>query len=332
MLGGLPGAAALTSVATIQPVLPPITTTPPSSQLTISTSQALPIPTYVLADSSLQVPALPSCGGVILSPALDPIPQHLVQRIRLGRFVEMQELLSDNIALHDQVEAIQGVTNAASFPLLLRTRQREVTSLISWVYCFTVFIAVQTSDHTAREMLAYCRLIIREALRHGGQGWQEYDRTFRRQREINPSLTWSSLLPDLQAATILGQRQGQGTFCSLCRGSDHSNMQCALASLHQPGSTPLPPSLETSTQRYQTRRPNQPLQPVCTSWNMGACMFPGRCNFSHVCATCSLAHRAKDCADTPEESIYRRGRRRGQGPSNRQQSQPSQPLGGTSKP
>ena len=115
---------------------------------------------------------------MILSPALDPIPQRLVQRIRLGRFIGMHELLSDNIAPHEQVETIQGVANAASLPLLLRTRQREVTSLISWVYCFTTFIAVQTSDQLAREMLAYCQLTIREALRHGGHGWQDYDRTF----------------------------------------------------------------------------------------------------------------------------------------------------------
>ena len=93
MHGGLPGAAVLTSVATIHPMLPPSTTTPPSSQSTNSISQALPIPTYVLANSPLQVPVLPSSGGVILSPALDPILQHLVLRIRLGRFVEMQELL-----------------------------------------------------------------------------------------------------------------------------------------------------------------------------------------------------------------------------------------------
>ena len=105
---------------------------------------------------------------------------------------------------------------------------------------------------------------------------------FRHQRNINPSLTWSSLLPDLQAATILGQRQEQGTFCSLCQGSHHSNTQCALASLHQPGSTPLTPSLKMNTQRYKVRHPDQLLQPVCTSWNMGACMFPGQCNF-HMC-------------------------------------------------
>ena len=40
----------------------------------------------------------------------------------------MHELLSDNNALHEQVEAIQGVANAVSLHLLLRTCQREVTS------------------------------------------------------------------------------------------------------------------------------------------------------------------------------------------------------------
>ena len=47
--------------------------------------------------------------GMIVSPALQPIPaRRLVRRIRAGKFVEMRDLLSDNVVLHDQLEAIQG--------------------------------------------------------------------------------------------------------------------------------------------------------------------------------------------------------------------------------
>ena len=31
-------------------------------------------------------------------------------------------------------------------------------------------LAIQTNDHLSRQMLAYSRLIIREALHHGGPG------------------------------------------------------------------------------------------------------------------------------------------------------------------
>ena len=307
-LGVMLPAASLVSVV----ALSTFGTTPALSNLSHSGTAPLPTTTVSLA-SPVPTPVVsPTVAAMVLSPALDPVPQRLVQRIRAGLFVEMRELLGDNIALHDQLEAVQAHTTLVALPSMCRTRQREVPSLVSWLYCFLTYVAVRTSDPAARDMLAYGRLIAREALRHGGRGWQEYDRTFRRQRELDPTLPWNTLLPDLQATTILGQRKGGGTFCTLCRGSDHTNQLCALASLQQqvpPSGPPLEPS-----QRYPRRYPSQP-GPICTSWNNGACAYPGRCNFRHVCATCSLAHRARDCPDTPDDSPYRRSSRRDRPPA-----------------
>ena len=55
-------------------------------------------------------------------------------------------------------------------------------------------------DPTTRDQLAYARLIIREALRHGGAGWLDYDRAFRQQAAADPSLRWNTLLPGLLAS------------------------------------------------------------------------------------------------------------------------------------
>ena len=103
---------------------------------------------------------------------------------------------------------------------------REVTSLPMWCFCFLGYVADRTSDPLTRNMLAYGRLLIREANRHDGQGWMDYDRAFRQQVAADPSLPWNTLHPGLQAATILGQRsgQGQGLLSTLCRGSDHSGL------------------------------------------------------------------------------------------------------------
>ena len=62
------------------------------------------------------------------------IPAHLVRRIRAGKYVEMRDLLSDNVALHDQLEAIQGPLVNAVTPGVLRPQVREVSSLISWFF------------------------------------------------------------------------------------------------------------------------------------------------------------------------------------------------------
>ena len=42
--------------------------------------------------------------GLILSPSSDPIPHQLISRIQAGEFVEMRDLLADDISLHNQLE------------------------------------------------------------------------------------------------------------------------------------------------------------------------------------------------------------------------------------
>ena len=41
-------------------------------------------------------------------------------------------------------------------------------------------------------MLAYAHLKVREAQRHGGSGWLDYDRVFRQQEALDPSLRWNT--------------------------------------------------------------------------------------------------------------------------------------------
>ena len=156
----------------------------------------------------------------------DPIPHRLVSGIQLGKFIEMRDLLADNISLHNQLEDFQGHI-WPSTPAYLRPKLREVPSLSSWVYCFCAYIVVLTPDACTRELLAYCRLIIREARRHGGTCWQEYDRTFCCQAAIDTSLPCNVLVPGLQAATLLGNRSGPPClFCGLCREPDHHLSVC----------------------------------------------------------------------------------------------------------
>ncbi len=69
-------------------------------------------------------------------------------------------------------------------------------------------------------------------MRHGGQGWLDYDCLFWQQAALNPSLPWNVVHPGLQATTIQGTRSS-GTFCNLCQECDHVAAQCALTQLQQ---------------------------------------------------------------------------------------------------
>ena len=140
----------------------------------------------------------------------------LVRGIRAGEFGEMRDLLSNNVALHNQIEAIQGPLVNAVTPGVLRPQVREVPSLISYFFCYLAYVAVRINNDSTCDLITYCCLILREALRHGGQEWLENNRSFRAQAAIVPSIRWNILLPDLQAASILGQRAAGGSCCSLC--------------------------------------------------------------------------------------------------------------------
>ena len=136
-IGSLPAATSLHSVA----VTPTTSSSTPLASgwsiPSISSLMTTPI-TSILPVASAHLP-------LILSPALPPIPARLVEKIQKGSFVDMKELLGDNITLFQRMEEVhkpgssshQWVTTAPSPKL------REVSSLLSWVSCFITYMAVR---------------------------------------------------------------------------------------------------------------------------------------------------------------------------------------------
>ena len=215
---------ALDTTSTTNVMAPGITTWP-SISVPPSTSIPMVNPTQVSPQHS---------AGLVISPAAAPFPKKLVDKVKSGQFVEMKELLVDNIALMRQLEAMHGTSNLPQFSAN-RPQLREVSSLTTWCYCFLGYMAIHTADPTTRDQLAYARLIIREAQRHGGKGWLDYDRSFRQQAAIDPLTRWNTLSPGLLASTVLCQRAQRGTqFCTLCREVDHTMFQCALYYCYAP--------------------------------------------------------------------------------------------------
>ena len=283
--------------------------TPPTIA-SIATGGDLPTSTSIqglAAQSLLPLPALPttipsqvllpyvtSRTGLILSLSADPIPYRLVQRIQSGEFVEMRDLLADNVSLHAQLEDLHGQAPFVSTPMPFRPRLREIPSLTSWTYCFLAYAAVRSRDPQTRDLLAYCSLLIREALRHGGSGWQEYDRSFRRQAAINMSIQWNTLQPGLQPATLVGSGGTPGVHCHICREPDHSATQMrprSSSTTCAPGPIAYRTSGPATAPRRISRPPRRPesLLGICASWNRGVCAFPGRVRTNTFVEFVSLA-------------------------------------------
>ena len=98
-LGTLPPLQLLTSVPLAQPL-------PPNGVPSMRHQQTVTVPTssHILPISHPPAapPPTPS-AGLILSPAAAPFPQKLVDKVRSGQFIEMRELLADNISLVQQL-------------------------------------------------------------------------------------------------------------------------------------------------------------------------------------------------------------------------------------
>ena len=141
-LGLLPPATAIQSVPMsllpIQP-LPPAWSTPitgPNTTWThagtTSMSALLPFPPVESTPPILTTPP----AGLILAPSLEPLPPKLVRKITSVQFVDMKELLPDNMVVQQQEEASQGTLSVNLLPPHLKIRLREIPSPTSWAICF----------------------------------------------------------------------------------------------------------------------------------------------------------------------------------------------------
>ena len=283
-----PPPASLSSVATVSFAnTHPINMVAALNSSTSASTTPLPLPSHSTTTETLD-------AGLLLSPASGVIPKKLVDKIRSGRFIEMKELLQDNISLTAQLEELQG-PSILQVMGATRPRLREVSSLSTWCFCFLGYVATMTSDPITRDQLAYARLLIQQARAQGGLSFLDYDRAFRQQLATDPSLRWNAVNPSLLASTTLGHRStGTHTFCTLCRASDHTRTQCALAYLEPTQTTSVPAAPQRNSSQGAPRRPRN--FPVCFSWNKGPCPYGNKCKYQHVCSSCSApAHKAIDC-------------------------------------
>ena len=106
-----------------------------------------------------------------LGEGLPPVPAKLVNKIRRGEYVDMADLLRDNMELERRRDTREASSNA--FGLNQQPNRREVPHLLSWVQCFRMYAAVLCSSYPEKvqELYVYQMMIVREAHRCGGKGW-----------------------------------------------------------------------------------------------------------------------------------------------------------------
>ena len=231
-----------------------------------------------------------------LSQAFGPVPEKLVKRIQALDFIDMADLLPDNLELKRRGDnsTDKEASNTG------KRRPREVSQLLTWVQCFITYVAIVAARHPDRmkDLLAYMRLIVREAQRHKSDGWRQYDVMFRKYAASHPSVQWGQPLPSMYASFFLTPTLSSSP-CEHCLEGDHISSQCALAPYPPPlfssGSLWPPSALRASP--YPTPMATQDFtsRPICRRWNQGVCRGFPLCSYKHACSRCGKrGHKVAD--------------------------------------
>ncbi len=239
----------------------------------------------------------------ILSEALPVVPAKLVKKIVRGEFVDMAELLWDNM------EAERRRANGEGKSTL--PRRREVPDILSWLQCFSMYAAVVGVQYPEKmkDLLAYQALIIAEHRRCGGRGWLLYDTAFRQQITDIRNADFSRLNQSLYLTTFVAYG-GKGRSCSRCLMSDHTQEECALHQfLSQSANEGGKIELRKEPGKVE-ERPRLKRRGACFEWNDGNCRLP-YCCFEHVCSKCYGNHRRDACHSRAEEGERGGGHLRG---------------------
>ena len=141
---------------------------PPSSLSSVHWSISQGMVPSPLPLSSLPL-GLPTDLSIFMSMCL--VPNLLVQLIQSGRYIEMRDLLWDNITARRHYEEMHSDSGFQLIPVSSRPRVREVTSLSSWTACFLTCLAVWTQDHATRDHITYALLVIQKAMWQARVGW-----------------------------------------------------------------------------------------------------------------------------------------------------------------
>lgn len=257
----------------------------------------------------------PEAQPFVFSQGFPPVPAKMVSKILRLEYVDMAELLRDNIEAERRALTQGEGSSSTNFP------RREIPDMLSWIQSFGIYISVMASKYPDRvpNMLAYQTMLVREARRCGGNGWLAYDTAFRQQAAADPLCDWSKLNSSLYPVTFMAQASGRGKCCPHCLESDHLGDECALSPrprreqrqtlrsaglgiLGRSGNEPREYRYEYTTGRARPRPPfprsngMRAGQKVCYSFNDGECRFPSNCRYLHICARCQAQdHPAIRC-------------------------------------
>ncbi len=210
----------------------------------------------------------------VLNSVLPVVPAQLVKRIVKGDFVDMAELLRDNLEAERrraQVELEPGKSNSPA------PARREIPDFTSWVQCFALYASVIQANFPdkGRDLWAYLGVIASEYRRVGGSGWRLYDAAFRQQFASMESADFGKVDTTLFATTFLTYHRSAHS-CVGCLPAGHDSDEHSSGRRHVEGGRPHQEASRGGEPGFKRRR-----RGPCYAWNDGRCNIT-HCRFEHV--------------------------------------------------
>ena len=161
----------------------------------------------MLSTNTAAVTASPSVGGLsllaqtpilhqpfVVGPGFSPVPAKLVSQIVAGKFVELHDLLSANLVLHEPEPQLllDGRLVLTSTP---KKPKRRIDDITSWLEAFLIYCLILSSHfpHRWRDLMQYLLLILRTHCQFAGLVWLAYDRAFREHAAASNLTDWSTI-------------------------------------------------------------------------------------------------------------------------------------------
>ena len=134
------------------------------------------------------------------------MPAKLVDKIECGAFIEMANLLPEQLGTYYSNKEPKA-----------RTKKPSVTNKMGWLQCFAVYIAVrcQKQPERIRDLMGYQALIINAYMEYTGDYWMGYDCRFRQITASQPDRSWASIDPTLWHLAFAGQSKSYSMYALL---------------------------------------------------------------------------------------------------------------------
>ena len=153
---------------------------------------------YSLVPSTSSPTLAPSVGkAFVVGQSYAPIPGKLVAEITSGAFVELADLLAENI----RAQEAEPHTYLDGKLLVAPAKKRvvEITDILTWIQAFTIYQWIFCSTYPSRwqDTTQYKLLILQTASQFPGPAWLNYDTAFRKDAAASLLADWSKMNLDL---------------------------------------------------------------------------------------------------------------------------------------